>query len=145
MPLPNLIVKKRFEYRRNSLHLANGIIFFLTGILYVSSKGFLNWEPYIWCIGALLWTHSYLSYRKHGLLQIDNTQIQFNHANWKGIQTVMQTDIENIEFLTKTFLIKLKSGKKVKIHKSALTKESIPILEDFLNSLRESNDSTTAA
>lgn len=117
----------------NNLLLTNGILFFVTGVLFASSKGMQDWQPYVWWAGSIIWTYRYLSYRKHGFLRVDSSTIQINHANWKGREVIHKQNISKIDFTTKAFIIILDNGKKIKIHKGSLMKEMIPEFEEILN------------
>jgi len=130
-------MKNRFEYRINNLLLTNGILFLIAGIVFASSKGIQNWQPYAWWFGSIIWIYRYFSYQINGFLRIDSSQIQINHANWKGIEKINEADIKTVDFKSKAFIVNLKGGKKIKIHKGNLVKESISVLEEVLNSLYE--------
>jgi hypothetical protein len=126
-------MENRFEYRMNNILLTNGIFFLITGVLFATSKGMQNWQPYVWWAGSVIWTYRYFSYRKHGFLRVDSSAIQINHANWKGLEKINKTEISKIDFTPKAFVVYLESGKKIKIHRGNLVKELSPDLEEVLN------------
>lgn len=126
-------MKNRFEYRFNNLWLTNGILFLIIGILFATSKGMHNWQPYVWWAGSVIWTYRYLSYRKYGYLKVDSSAIQINHANLKGLEVINKMDICRIDFTSKALIVNLYSGKKIKIHRGNLVKDSISDLKEILN------------
>ncbi len=127
----------------NNILLINGILFLITGVLYATSKGMQNWQPYVWWAGSVIWNYRYFSYRKLGFLRVDSSAIQINHANWKGLEKINKTDISKIDFTPKAFIIYLNTGKKIKIHKGNLAKEAIPYLEEVLNTEYKKKHFTT--
>ncbi len=121
----------------NNILLTNGILFLIVGVLYATSKGMKNWQAYVWWAGSAIWTYRYFSYRNNGFLMIDSFAVQINHSIWKGTEKISKTDISKIDFTPKAFIIKLDSGNKIKIRRSNLVKESIPVLEELFDSLYE--------
>lgn len=126
-------MKNKFEYKMNNLLLTNGLLSLITGIQFAISKGIHNWQSCLWWVGSIIWTYRYISYRKHGYLKIDALAIQINHANWKGLIKINKKDISKIDFTSKSFIVNLYNGKKIKIYKAYLVKTLIPDFEKVLN------------
>lgn len=110
---------------------------FLAGVLYALLEESYKITPYIWFLSSLLYLYDYWSYRKNGLLIIENNQIRYNRAIWKGVKNIPKADITNIEFQPKKFVINLNTGKTIKIRKSFFEKEDIPKTESIFKSFNE--------
>lgn len=98
-----------------------------------------RWFGLLWCLIGLSWIFKHRSYQKHGYLQIEDAHIQINYTGLRGQEKILKQDIKEIVFKPRLYTLHLVNGRKKRIYKGNLAKQSVPILEEVLNSINKAN------
>jgi len=132
---------KEYQYESTGL-LINGVLYSICTIGFYFSDSFGIYIAAIWLLGAALMFYRYWSLTTQGYIKFYQKSLEYNHANWNGIEKIPFSQIQEIVQGPKSFVIRLKSQREIKIHLGNIKKEMRnAFTDDFTNLQEELNSS----